>query len=345
MPPDGIGAEHSGLRFRARRAHGVPRSGQGAPGRPLRLRRRRRVLSVWPPGRAEARRPRPRRDGAADRGAPAGSGGDRLQHGFDHRASAVARTLSGSVRRHRAGHQARLRGLEQQARHRARDRSHRETRIHPQAHPRACQRLRRERSSAPPAAPNSRRPNSKAKPSATRISPPKSPPASSNPAANAPIRSCWPARITRCCWIACKSWRIGRSISSTPPPPSPAASSTCSAPRSPALRPQPAQAIFTSGAKPAPPLAAALAGFGLVEAAPRKCLTPPANPPKYRASRGPSGPRGVSRPAVLPVSASTYPVSAKALSLKCSCALAAKPVGPGECSGAKEGAILNLNST
>ena len=61
-------------------------------------------------------------------------------------------------------------------------------------------------------------------------------PASSNPAANAPIRSCWPARTTRCCLSACKSLRIGRSISSTLPPRSPAASSTCSAPRFPVLR-------------------------------------------------------------------------------------------------------------
>ena len=56
--------------------------------------------------------------------------------------------------------------------------------------------------------------------------------------------------------------------------------------------------IFTSGREPSPSLKAALSG--LWHRRDRRCrrLTCPPFPPKNRPSRGPSGPRGVSRPAV-----------------------------------------------
>ena len=74
VPSGGRGdcTDHSGLRFRARRADRISRGRQAAAGARYRLRRRRRLLSLQRPRRDRAGRPRRRAHGRADRGAPAG---------------------------------------------------------------------------------------------------------------------------------------------------------------------------------------------------------------------------------------------------------------------------------
>ena len=76
--------------------------------------------------------------------ARARSRGDRLQHGLDAGAAGTARAFHRAVRRHRAGDQARLRGLADRARLRARHRGNGRARIYPRADPRFRRRLRRD---------------------------------------------------------------------------------------------------------------------------------------------------------------------------------------------------------
>ena len=90
----------------------------------------------------------------------------------------------------------------------------------------------------------------------------------------------------------------------------------------------PARAVFTSGRRAgAHRSPRRLARFGLAESRPCRRLTPPANTPKNRPSRGPFGPRGVSRPAVLQVFAKTFALWLQNLSVPAN-------------AGTKEGAIL-----
>ena len=109
-----------------------------------RLRRRRRLLSLW------RRTARPSwssawsRYGRTDRGAPARSRGHRLQHRLDAGAAASARALSrcrSSARCRRSSRPARRRVT--QARVGARHPGDREPRIYPRADPRFRQRRRR----------------------------------------------------------------------------------------------------------------------------------------------------------------------------------------------------------
>ena len=129
---------HFGLRFRPRRAHGLSRDRGGAAGHRFHLRRRRRRLSLWRDGRSGACCPHGRIDGRTDRDPPARPYRHRLQHRLYHRAAGAAQEIRAAVRRHRAGDQARLRGLCDAPRVRPRHRGDGRARIHPRAHSRLC---------------------------------------------------------------------------------------------------------------------------------------------------------------------------------------------------------------
>ena len=115
---------------------------QGAARRALRLRRGRRVLPLWPPARSRSGRTRARRDGELiEAHRP-----DLVVVACNTASTLVlpqlARAFHSAVRRHRAGDQAGLRGLEEPAGFRARHRGDRPARIHPRADPRFRRRLR-----------------------------------------------------------------------------------------------------------------------------------------------------------------------------------------------------------
>ena len=133
-----------------------------------------------------------------------------LQHGIHAGAAGPARALHRALRRHRAGDQAGLLGLGDQARLGARHRGHRLARIHPRADPRFRQWQRRDAGRRGAARRNTPRPSSRARRSRTPRSRARSRPASSTRTAGAPTPSCSPARTTRSCSSACSSWRPGR---------------------------------------------------------------------------------------------------------------------------------------
>ena len=127
----------------------------------------------------------------------------RLQHRLDAGARRIARALPGALRRHRAGDQAGLRAIGDQAHRGARHAGDRQPRIHPRADPRIRRPAARSRWSARRGSPPSPKPNLPARRSPTPRSPPRSRPALSTPTAAAPTPWCWPARIIRCCSSAC----------------------------------------------------------------------------------------------------------------------------------------------
>ena len=225
----------------------------------------------------------------ADRGAPAGPRGDRLQHRLDHVLPQLREQFQvpfvgtvPAIKPACAASSSKLvsvLGTEATVK-----REYTRTLIREHANDCAVTLV------GSPRWPSSPRPNSRRDRQPTRISPPKSRPASSNPAASAPTRSCWPARIIRCC--------CDRLQRLAPWPvhfidPAPAIARRVVDLLGPAVAgapPQPAQAIFTSGQSPPRRSPRRSPVSASSEAAARKCLTPPANPPKYRPSRGPSGP-------------------------------------------------------
>ena len=199
------------VRFRARRAHRVPRGREGAAGRPLRLRRRRRVLSLRPPATRPSWSPACSTvmDGA-DRGAPAGPRGDRLQHRLDPGAAAAARRASRCRssapcrRSSRPAPASRSKLVSVLGTEATVQREYTRTLIRDFANgcavtlvgsPRLAElaeaELKGERVADADIAPKSR-------------------PASSSRTARAPTRSCWPAPIIRCCSSGCSSSRPGR---------------------------------------------------------------------------------------------------------------------------------------
>ena len=142
--------------------------------------------------------------GALIASAPARSRRDRLQHRLDAGAAAPARALRGALRRHGAGDQAGLRGLADAARVGARHRGDGRARIHPRADPRIRQRLRRDARRLGAACGLCRSGAQRRAGRRMRRSRARSRPASSRRAARAPIRSCSPARIIRCCSTVCE---------------------------------------------------------------------------------------------------------------------------------------------
>ena len=107
-------------------------------------------------------------------------GGHRLQHRLDAGARRAARALCRALRRHRAGDQAGLRAVEDQARRRAGHAGDRVARIYPRADPRIRRKAARSTSSARRGSPPSPRPNLPGPRPPMPTSPPKSPPASSD---------------------------------------------------------------------------------------------------------------------------------------------------------------------
>ena len=208
-------------------------------------------------------------------------------------------TIPSAVRRHRAGDQAGLRRLEDQARFGARHRGHGAARIHPRADPRFRRRLRHHIWSARRGSPNSPRRSCTAQ-----------------PLADADIAARDRAMLRRAERRAHRHDRAGLH-------PLPAAAGPAAAPGALAggissirrrrsrggwsicwaRRPAPARADHPASSSPRAarlrPLSEGRFG-GLWHRRNRPCrrLTCPPFPPKNRPSRGPFGPRGVSRPAV-----------------------------------------------